>query len=119
MTSEGSAPRDATHILVIVGNTPKDLSDATLYISKLPACSSITAVTRSATHLTALRKAARERGLPLTPHARAQDAIRFAQLCIIFGKSPFSEHDLMMLETQGIAIECYETRRKRARYRGF
>jgi hypothetical protein len=119
MTSDDSATRDATHILVIVGDTPKDISDATLYVSKLPACSNLTAVTRNATHLNALRKAARERGLPLTPHDRAQDAIRFAQLCIVFGKSPFSEHDLTLMETQGIAIECHETKRKRARYRGF
>lgn len=104
-----------TRIALIVSDSATAIRESERYISILPAGTSVYAVARSAEARRAVKTGCADAGVIFESRNTAPDAVRMADIVVIFGDTPFTERDVEILASQGIPVEhkSESTRRKK------
>lgn len=90
--------------VIVTDGSTRSVASAARYVAALPPQSHINAFCGFA-GLALLQRAGKKHHLSVSRSDSPAAAIRHANLCMVFGHSPFSAHDASILREQGIAVE--------------
>lgn len=99
------------HVAVVVGPGEMAAKESIRYLEGLPDTTQVYAHGDKLMRRE-LRGIAKRRKIPFRSCNTAPEAVRMAQLVVIFGESPFGSGDVEKLESQGVPVEVVNPKKK-------